>query len=159
MNGKIYCSNISLVLSFSLGMSHIFLSVLKGPSPNVRSNLVKKIRLEIWPDSVVVIELFERMNVIIWLSFNPNSIEIRLNFKRFKKFDPKKIKFGPNRSNENQIRSKFDPMKIKFGPNSIQIKSNSIEKRPIKANQLLSLIHIWRCRRYSLCRSRWSPYH
>ena len=24
---------------------------------------------------------------------------------------------------------------------------------------LLSLIHIWRCRRYSLCRSRWSPYH
>ena len=25
--------------------------------------------------------------------------------------------------------------------------------------QALSLIHIWRCRRYSLCRSRWSPYH
>ena len=24
---------------------------------------------------------------------------------------------------------------------------------------ILSLIHIWRCRRYSLCRSRWSPYH
>ena len=23
----------------------------------------------------------------------------------------------------------------------------------------LSLIHIWRCRRYSLCRSRWAPYH
>ena len=23
----------------------------------------------------------------------------------------------------------------------------------------LSLIHILRCRRYSLCRSRWSPYH
>ena len=23
----------------------------------------------------------------------------------------------------------------------------------------LSLIHISRCRRYSLCRSRWSPYH
>ena len=23
----------------------------------------------------------------------------------------------------------------------------------------LSLIHIWRCRRYPLCRSRWSPYH
>ena len=26
-------------------------------------------------------------------------------------------------------------------------------------NIFLSLIHIWRCRRYSLCRSRWSPYH
>ena len=23
----------------------------------------------------------------------------------------------------------------------------------------LSLIHIWRCRRFGLCRSRWSPYH
>ena len=27
------------------------------------------------------------------------------------------------------------------------------------AVQDLSLIHICRCRRYSLCRSRWSPYH
>ena len=24
---------------------------------------------------------------------------------------------------------------------------------------VLSLIHIWRCRRYAVCRSRWSPYH
>ena len=26
-------------------------------------------------------------------------------------------------------------------------------------DQNLSLIHIWRCRRYAVCRSRWSPYH
>ena len=26
-------------------------------------------------------------------------------------------------------------------------------------NNSLSLIHIWRCRRNSACRSRWSPYH
>ena len=26
-------------------------------------------------------------------------------------------------------------------------------------SQSLSLIHIWRCRRYAVCRSRWSPYH
>ena len=26
-------------------------------------------------------------------------------------------------------------------------------------NNELSLIHIWRCRRSTLCRSRWSPYH
>ena len=26
-------------------------------------------------------------------------------------------------------------------------------------DQGLSLIHIWRCRRYAVCRSRWSPYH
>ena len=25
--------------------------------------------------------------------------------------------------------------------------------------KVLSLIHIWRCRRSTLCRSRWSPYH
>ena len=28
-----------------------------------------------------------------------------------------------------------------------------------KARHYLSLIHIWRCRRYAVCRSRWSPYH
>ena len=27
------------------------------------------------------------------------------------------------------------------------------------ASTVLSLIHIWRCRRSTLCRSRWSPYH
>ena len=33
-------------------------------------------------------------------------------------------------------------------------------RQDIKVNyDKLSLIHIWRCRRYSLCRSRWSPYH
>ena len=31
--------------------------------------------------------------------------------------------------------------------------------RLLPAHSKLSLIHIWRCRRYSLCRSRWSPYH
>ena len=38
-----------------------------------------------------------------------------------------------------------------------------IAKSIIQANKdlifLLSLIHIWRCRRSTLCRSRWSPYH
>ena len=28
-----------------------------------------------------------------------------------------------------------------------------------RAVENLSLIHIWRCRRSTLCRSRWSPYH
>ena len=32
----------------------------------------------------------------------------------------------------------------------------STQVRPL---QVLSLIHIWRCRRSTLCRSRWSPYH
>ena len=29
----------------------------------------------------------------------------------------------------------------------------------LRARLELSLIHIWRCRRSTLCRSRWSPYH
>eukprot|EP00826_Nyctotherus_ovalis_P028964 TRINITY_DN22830_c0_g1_i1.p1 TRINITY_DN22830_c0_g1~~TRINITY_DN22830_c0_g1_i1.p1 ORF type:complete len:143 (-),score=29.67 TRINITY_DN22830_c0_g1_i1:9-437(-) len=28
-----------------------------------------------------------------------------------------------------------------------------------KLRRMLSLIHICRCRRYAVCRSRWSPYH
>ena len=33
------------------------------------------------------------------------------------------------------------------------------DHRPLEYLQTLSLIHIWRCRRSTLCRSRWSPYH
>ena len=29
----------------------------------------------------------------------------------------------------------------------------------VQSTFYLSLIHIWRCRRSTLCRSRWSPYH
>ena len=34
-------------------------------------------------------------------------------------------------------------------------------RRPVRVKSAihLSLIHIWRCRRSTLCRSRWSPYH
>ena len=32
-------------------------------------------------------------------------------------------------------------------------------KLPLIVIVALSLIHIWRCRRSTLCRSRWSPYH
>ena len=32
----------------------------------------------------------------------------------------------------------------------------SLAQRPV---YILSLIHILRCRRYAVCRSRWSPYH
>ena len=35
----------------------------------------------------------------------------------------------------------------------------TLEKLFQEQNQYLSLIHIWRCRRSTLCRSRWSPYH
>eukprot|EP00826_Nyctotherus_ovalis_P019336 TRINITY_DN15947_c0_g1_i1.p1 TRINITY_DN15947_c0_g1~~TRINITY_DN15947_c0_g1_i1.p1 ORF type:complete len:165 (+),score=30.53 TRINITY_DN15947_c0_g1_i1:100-594(+) len=41
-------------------------------------------------------------------------------------------------------------------------KGNRIMVRNVKARDVskdLSLIHICRCRRYAVCRSRWSPYH
>ena len=41
----------------------------------------------------------------------------------------------------------------------INLEDGSLLKRKTKSGKNLSLIHIWRCRRYSLCRSRWSPYH
>eukprot|EP00826_Nyctotherus_ovalis_P014849 TRINITY_DN14176_c0_g2_i1.p1 TRINITY_DN14176_c0_g2~~TRINITY_DN14176_c0_g2_i1.p1 ORF type:complete len:114 (+),score=9.19 TRINITY_DN14176_c0_g2_i1:64-405(+) len=38
---------------------------------------------------------------------------------------------------------------------------NTVSRLSIVAStvQPLSLIHICRCRRYAVCRSRWSPYH
>ena len=58
----------------------------------------------------------------------------------------------------------------KFAPDTAVVESRNIPEDgerdgdDIPDNSLedviiLSLIHIWRCRRYSLCRSRWSPYH
>ena len=35
----------------------------------------------------------------------------------------------------------------------------NIKKKFLILSFFLSLIHIWRCRRSTLCRSRWSPYH
>ena len=37
--------------------------------------------------------------------------------------------------------------------------SKGVENYFTDALLYLSLIHIWRCRRSTLCRSRWSPYH
>ena len=34
-----------------------------------------------------------------------------------------------------------------------------LQNTSVCAYCVLSLIHIWRCRRSTLCRSRWSPYH
>eukprot|EP00826_Nyctotherus_ovalis_P002277 TRINITY_DN10442_c0_g2_i3.p1 TRINITY_DN10442_c0_g2~~TRINITY_DN10442_c0_g2_i3.p1 ORF type:complete len:310 (+),score=19.50 TRINITY_DN10442_c0_g2_i3:388-1317(+) len=41
------------------------------------------------------------------------------------------------------------------------ISSEEVEElsKGLKAPMYLSLIHICRCRRYAVCRSRWSPYH
>ena len=47
-------------------------------------------------------------------------------------------------------------------PSSVSMRSmvrSQATCRPSWAPHRLSLIHIWRCRRYAVCRSRWSPYH
>ena len=43
--------------------------------------------------------------------------------------------------------------------NSFQKSQNKIWMTVFLEEKKLSLIHIWRCRRSTLCRSRWSPYH
>eukprot|EP00826_Nyctotherus_ovalis_P003326 TRINITY_DN10675_c0_g4_i1.p1 TRINITY_DN10675_c0_g4~~TRINITY_DN10675_c0_g4_i1.p1 ORF type:complete len:200 (-),score=56.10 TRINITY_DN10675_c0_g4_i1:14-613(-) len=51
------------------------------------------------------------------------------------------------------------------GPNSPELKFHLTEKKSsniaskVRAGAKLSLIHICRCRRYAVCRSRWSPDH
>ena len=50
---------------------------------------------------------------------------------------------------------------IILSQNSSQVTNFSRRKKQgnTKTPDSLSLIHIWRCRRSTLCRSRWSPYH
>eukprot|EP00826_Nyctotherus_ovalis_P059849 TRINITY_DN8360_c0_g1_i2.p1 TRINITY_DN8360_c0_g1~~TRINITY_DN8360_c0_g1_i2.p1 ORF type:complete len:577 (-),score=159.04 TRINITY_DN8360_c0_g1_i2:49-1779(-) len=45
------------------------------------------------------------------------------------------------------------------GPDDVLAFGSDDAKRGIIRHILLSLIHICRCRRYAVCRSRWSPYH
>ena len=58
-------------------------------------------------------------------------------------------------NSSSQTSTNYSSQYITFNPGK--------EIREFQINNLfifnLSLIHIWRCRRYSLCRSRWSPYH
>ena len=57
------------------------------------------------------------------------------------------------RSRQEHSNRTYEYFLAKFGV-------DTAENEPDKVWSFgLSLIHIWRCRRYSLCRSRWSPYH
>ena len=58
-----------------------------------------------------------------------------------------------NRPYQNQISANLSNEKIETQ------NINYFVKMSMSSPISLSLIHIWRCRRYSLCRSRWSPYH
>ena len=54
-------------------------------------------------------------------------------------------------SRRDIVRAKTTDVMLKLRMRWSQQKSASVGS--------LSLIHIWRCRRSTLCRSRWSPYH
>ena len=52
-----------------------------------------------------------------------------------------------------------DPFATKLGLMAQHYKMDCLVKRLDCSVVVLSLIHIWRCRRTPRCRSRWSPYH
>ena len=63
-----------------------------------------------------------------------------------------------------QYDSQSRPVLVCVASSAVQCSSTKVPTVYIRTSAyvndlLLSLIHIWRCRRYSLCRSRWSPYH
>eukprot|EP00826_Nyctotherus_ovalis_P013205 TRINITY_DN13530_c0_g1_i4.p1 TRINITY_DN13530_c0_g1~~TRINITY_DN13530_c0_g1_i4.p1 ORF type:complete len:204 (-),score=48.09 TRINITY_DN13530_c0_g1_i4:12-623(-) len=60
------------------------------------------------------------------------------------------------RNNETQMKNAIEDINIKLNGTEKKLtdKVDSLSKKLI-----LSLIHICRCRRYAVCRSRWSPYH
>ena len=49
--------------------------------------------------------------------------------------------------------------KITSNHNGVESSFLKYHLKKIGIIEVLSLIHIWRCRRSTLCRSRWSPYH
>ena len=69
----------------------------------------------------------------------------------------KQLNLYMNNNKKNQLFSANGGNMQVLRSSKIIMKTKS---RSIKTEALvLSLIHIWRCRRSTLCRSRWSPYH
>ena len=64
---------------------------------------------------------------------------------------------GAIRSSMTQISPRYEESSMTLGKN--KIKSAILTNLPLMKSGILSLIHIWRCRRLLTCRSRWSPYH
>ena len=81
--------------------------------------------------------------VMIYRFVTRNSVEERITQVAKKKMMLTHLVVRPGLGNKGGAMSKKEMDDIlKFG-----------------TEELLSLIHIWRCRRDVLCRSRWSPYH
>eukprot|EP00826_Nyctotherus_ovalis_P034349 TRINITY_DN2844_c0_g2_i4.p3 TRINITY_DN2844_c0_g2~~TRINITY_DN2844_c0_g2_i4.p3 ORF type:complete len:217 (+),score=65.46 TRINITY_DN2844_c0_g2_i4:468-1118(+) len=92
----------------------------------------------------------------------------RCAFKKLKKrviealFGVKKtLPFAPDSNLDIERKSRHKSVKAKVKHENSDKKHNEEEKvKTVRENGIsLSLIHICRCRRYAVCRSRWSPYH
>ena len=55
----------------------------------------------------------------------------------------------------NVVSFLFNANSAAVCPHAVTLLGSNVKNQP----PYLSLIHIWRCRRSTLCRSRWSPYH
>ena len=86
------------------------------------------------------------IHIFIWWWNIPKSLSLFFVLATAISFTPNPIYFG--------IPKFCDPIRACWGKRL----QASFFKAPCK-QQNLSLIHIWRCRRYAVCRSRWSPYH
>ena len=106
---------------------------------------------------------------LIFLHFYNNSLLKCFNFLSLQFFNTS-ILWHSNSSTlqffNNSIFQQFNSSTSHFFNTSffnnlnLQLFSSSILQLLIPSILLfLSLIHIWRCRRYAVCRSRWSPYH
>eukprot|EP00826_Nyctotherus_ovalis_P028736 TRINITY_DN22669_c0_g1_i1.p1 TRINITY_DN22669_c0_g1~~TRINITY_DN22669_c0_g1_i1.p1 ORF type:complete len:181 (+),score=43.88 TRINITY_DN22669_c0_g1_i1:76-618(+) len=60
---------------------------------------------------------------------------------------------------EANIAKAWNEIASKMGKTQEELKSSISPAKDLYICLDLSLIHICRCRRYAVCRSRWSPYH
>eukprot|EP00826_Nyctotherus_ovalis_P012022 TRINITY_DN13138_c0_g1_i2.p1 TRINITY_DN13138_c0_g1~~TRINITY_DN13138_c0_g1_i2.p1 ORF type:complete len:119 (+),score=4.36 TRINITY_DN13138_c0_g1_i2:89-445(+) len=58
----------------------------------------------------------------------------------------------------NFFKTAYAPLMVKSRNDILYIKRTGNFSKVFETHKL-SLIHICRCRRYAVCRSRWSPYH
>ena len=82
-----------------------------------------------------------------------SNVDIAISAAAVSDFKPKNYKAQKIKKNQNIQSIELSPTK------DILAYMGENKKDQYLVGFALSLIHICRCRRYSLCRSRWSPYH
>ena len=100
-----------------------------------------------WP-TTTRLDSKERKQNIIWIPTAATSTPGLIYYivEQIKSFSLK-VKTGPK-------RSQTPPVWV-----HVLLSRGAWKGLDINIFLFLSLIHIWRCRRSTLCRSRWSPYH